>query len=181
MGHVRRRNAFAADRGRHCQVVESGGSRSDLGSKGNPVQTSRFKLSDRPRLRTMIVEDSPVILSNLIAALEEMTPVQVVGSAPGERSALERLAQMNDGIDLLIVDLFLEQGSGLGVLRATAQSKLQAKRVVLTNFATMDIRNKCKELGADRVFDKSTELDSLISYCAALVTQAGPARPASPG
>jgi DNA-binding NarL/FixJ family response regulator len=37
--------------------------------------------------------------------------------------------------------------------------------VVLTNFASADIRRRCQQLGADRVFDKSTELDELLAYC----------------
>jgi len=36
---------------------------------------------------------------------------------------------------------------------------------VLTNYATPDMRKKCLELGADKVFDKSDEIDALIQYC----------------
>jgi hypothetical protein len=38
--------------------------------------------------------------------------------------------------------------------------------VVLTNFATPEIRQRCKDLGAKRVFDKSNEIDDLLAYCA---------------
>ena len=41
-------------------------------------------------------------------------------------------------------------------------------RVVLTNFATSDVRRRCLELGADAVFDKSNQIDALIDYCRAL-------------
>jgi DNA-binding NarL/FixJ family response regulator len=37
--------------------------------------------------------------------------------------------------------------------------------VVLSNFATPDMRSKCLELGADQVFDKSNEIEALIQYC----------------
>jgi DNA-binding NarL/FixJ family response regulator len=116
-------------------------------------------------LRTFIVEDSPIILDNLVATLEEMAPVQVVGSAPDESTAMARLAQLRDQVDLVIIDVFLKSGSGLGVLRGSAQFGIKAKRVVLTNYATVDMRDKCKALGADRVFDKSNDLDDLLSYC----------------
>ena len=45
---------------------------------------------------------------------------------------------------------------------------LAAKLVVLSNYATPDMRRKCLELGADRVFDKSNEIDALILYCCRL-------------
>ncbi|MCY7316671.1 MAG: response regulator [Rubrivivax sp.] len=119
-------------------------------------------------LRTFIVEDSPIILDNLIATLEEMAPVQVVGNAPDEESAMRRLTQLQGEVDLVIIDVFLKSGSGLGILRGATRHGLRAKRVVLTNYATSDMRDKCKALGADRVFDKSNDLDDLLAYCARL-------------
>jgi DNA-binding NarL/FixJ family response regulator len=43
--------------------------------------------------------------------------------------------------------------------------------VVLTNYATADMRRKCIELGAHRVFDKSNEIDALVLYCKQLATE----------
>ncbi len=119
------------------------------------------------RLKTFIVEDSPVIRETLIATLEELVPVQVVGTAEDEASAVQWLAQNNHQVDLVIVDIFLKAGSGLGVLRAE-KSAQPCRIVVLSNYATPDMRRKCLELGAHRVFDKSTEIEALIQYCGQL-------------
>lgn len=118
-----------------------------------------------PGLRTFIVEDSPVIRENLIATLEEMTPVQVVGSAEDEGAARRWLDDPAHDCELVIVDVVLRSGSGLGVLRAAAQPGSARRFVVLTNYATADMRERCRALGADRVFDKSSELDDLIAFC----------------
>ncbi len=117
-------------------------------------------------VNTFIVEDSPIIRDNLISALEEMAPVEVVGHAADESSALGWLRAGEQTCDLVIIDVFLKSGSGLGVLRALAQAGHPSRRVVLTNYATSEMRRQCAALGADRVFDKSTELDDLIAYCA---------------
>jgi DNA-binding NarL/FixJ family response regulator len=119
-------------------------------------------------VKTFIVEDSPVIRDNLIAALEELAEVQVIGSASDESGAVRWLAEPPEACDLLIVDIFLRSGSGLGVLRAATIAGLAAKCVVLTNYATPDMRRRCADLGADRVFDKSHQLEDLIAYCARL-------------
>lgn len=37
--------------------------------------------------------------------------------------------------------------------------------IVLTNYATPDIRERCKALGAVALFDKSKELDSFFASC----------------
>ena len=80
-------------------------------------------------------------------------------AAPG----LPRVAYQRDS-----VELFLRQGSGLGVLRALQTAKRPIERVVLTNFATDEIRHQCLALGAARVFDKSSEIDDLVAHCLAL-------------
>lgn len=115
-------------------------------------------------LRTFIVEDNTVIYDNLVSTLEELANVEVVGHARDESSAVQWLRN-GDQVDLLIIDIFLLAGSGLGVLKAAQDAQLPGRRVVLTNYATADIRQRCAALGADRVFDKSCELEELISYC----------------
>lgn len=119
------------------------------------------------QIKAFIVEDSPVIRENLVAALEEMAPIAVVGTAEDEAGAVSWLAQSENHCDLVVIDIFLKSGSGLGVLKAAASSPF-LKLVVLSNYATPDMRRKCLELGADRVFDKSNEIDALILYCCRL-------------
>ena len=51
------------------------------------------------------------------------------------------------------------------MLRALHTPRLHHKLVVLSNYATQDMRRKCLDLGADRVFDKSNDIDALITYC----------------
>jgi len=127
-------------------------------------------------LKTFVVEDSPVIRDNLIATLEELVPVAVIGTAEDEATAVEWLGHTEHRVDLVIIDIFLKRGSGLGVLRNASGSARGAKLVVLSNYATPDMRRKCLELGADEVFDKSDEIDALIQYCGRLAT-GDPARP----
>ena len=123
-----------------------------------------------PILKTYIVEDSPVIRESLIATLEELVPVKVVGTAEDEASAVAWLTRAGNEAGLVIVDIFLKSGSGMGVLRTVQLMHKERKVVVLSNYATPDVRRKCLELGADRVFDKSDEIDALIAYCGALAS-----------
>jgi len=125
-----------------------------------------------PLLKIYIVEDSVVIRDNLIATLEEMAPVTVVGSAVDESSALAWLCPGEAAYDLVIIDIFLRQGSGLGVLKQLRPLRPEASLVVLTNYATPDMRQRCLALGADRVFDKSHEIDALLDYCSGLASAA---------
>ena len=124
-----------------------------------------------PALKTYIVEDSPVIRENLIATLEELVPVEVVGTAEDEFTAVQWLNRADHPVDLVIVDIFLKGGSGIGVLRAAQTLARPGKLVVLSNYATPDMRRKCTDLGADQVFDKSHDIDALIAYCGRLAAE----------
>src|SRR2546427_613183 len=115
--------------------------------------------------RSYLVEDNPTIRENLIATLEELADVEAVGIAETESAGTDWLQQNPDAWDLAIVDLFLRQGSGLGVLTACRERQPHQKIVVLSNYATPDIRSRCAQLGVDAVFDKSNEIDALMDYC----------------
>jgi DNA-binding NarL/FixJ family response regulator len=128
-------------------------------------------------IKAFIVEDSPVIRENLVATLEELVPLKVLGYADSERAALAWLDDPAHDCDLVIVDLFLRQGSGMQVLEHLGRSGRDADRVVLTNYATADVRRQCLGLGASQVFDKSGEIDALIEHCLALADQRGPTAP----
>ena len=117
------------------------------------------------KLRTYIVEDNATIRENLIATLEELGGVAPIGYAETEQQGSEWLTNHSANWDLAIVDLFLKQGSGLGVLQATRERNPDQKVVVLTNYATPDIRVRCHQLGVDAVFDKSNDIEALIDFC----------------
>jgi len=122
-------------------------------------------------LKCFVVEDSVVIRQNLVATLQELLPLECVGYAEDEATALVWLRQSAPA-DLLIIDIFLKSGSGLEVLRQARPARPAAKLVVLTNYATAEMRKRCLQLGADRVFDKSAELEELIAYCEGLAGEA---------
>lgn len=118
-------------------------------------------------LKTYIVEDNLTIRENLVGTLEELTCLVAIGHAESEDEAREWFRTHEDEWELAIVDLFLRQGSGLGVLQECAGRRTGQKVIVLSNYATPDIRKRCAQLGVDAVFDKSNEIDALIDFCVA--------------
>lgn len=140
----------------------------------HPYPPNRF--TPVSALRTFIVEDNLLIYENLVTTLQELAGVEVIGHARDEAHAVRWLRQAQP-FELMIVDIYLLSGSGLGVLKAAQEVQPGVRRVVLTNRATPDIRERCAQLGADRVFDKSCELEALISYC----EQIADGSPTTPG
>lgn len=118
-------------------------------------------------LSTFLVEDKPEIRDTVVEAMEEVAPLKFVGHAASEAAARQWLRTFNDDWQLAIIDLFLSEGSGFGVLRDCQSRKPNQKVVVLTSYCHQNITDRCLQLGADRVFDKSADIEELVAYCKA--------------
>ena len=69
-------------------------------------------------LKTCLIEDSALIRVSLMATLEALLPVRVVGVAEDEEAAMWWLSDPGHAVDPVIVDIVLKGGSGLGLLAA---------------------------------------------------------------
>ncbi|RYF07578.1 MAG: response regulator [Comamonadaceae bacterium] len=120
----------------------------------------------------LLVEDSQTIRDSLIPTIRELAGIEVVGVAESPQEAIVLAQERN--WSLMILDLFLKDGSGLNVLEALHGRTHGQRIVVLTNYATPDVRVRCAALGSDAVFDKSTELDDFFDYCIGFSTSWAP-------
>lgn len=123
-------------------------------------------------LNTILVEDSKTIQDTLIPALAELADARVIAIATTAKGAKEAVERWSGQWQLMVVDLFLAEGSGIEVLQALTQGtspRAHNQHVyVLTNYATADMRRRCEQLGADGVYDKSTELEAFFERCVGL-------------
>jgi DNA-binding NarL/FixJ family response regulator len=103
-------------------------------------------------------------MEELFAALDGFRLVATVGT---EAEAFLWLEDNPDAWDIAVVDLVLEQGTGMGVIPRAKALPGAGRVVVLSSYATPGVRRHCFALGADEVFDKS-EAASFVRYCAEL-------------
>jgi two-component system, OmpR family, response regulator len=116
-------------------------------------------------LQVFVIEDNATIRENLVGTLEELTCVRVMGTSATEAEALEWLSKNEAGWDMIIVDLFLKQGSGIHLAQHIQRARPEQRIVVFSNYVNASVRKRCAQLGVDAVFDKSTEIDALVDYC----------------
>ncbi|MBV9889939.1 MAG: response regulator transcription factor [Rhizobacter sp.] len=122
-------------------------------------------------LRILLVEDNARLIEELSSTLEELAQAKVVGTAKAEDEACLWMDMRTQACDVAIIDVFLKRGSGLGVLEHVASYERPPRRVVLTNYATPEMHRRCRDLGADAVFDKSTEIEQLVGWLCAAETR----------
>lgn len=123
-----------------------------------------------------LVEDSPAIRARLAATIREIAGAELVGEAGKVREAIEGIRSTHPSA--VILDLQLEDGSGLEVLRAVYPSAPALHVAVLTNYATDQHRRACMDAGAEYFLDKSSDFPRIRE-----IVQRWTARPeaAAPG
>lgn len=105
-------------------------------------------------LRVFLVEDLQRMRGLLGDVFSSIGGLTVVGAAATEAEANLWLEDHPGGWDVAIIDLVLEQGAGMNVIRRCKEDPAGGRVVVFSSYATPGVRQHCLELGADAVFDK---------------------------
>jgi DNA-binding NarL/FixJ family response regulator len=110
-------------------------------------------------LRVFLVDDLVTMRSLVEDLLSTIGGLRLVDTANGEGEAKVWLDDHRGAWDLAIVDLVLDQGSGMGVISHAKAVHPEGTIVVFSAFATPGIESHCRRLGADAVFNKTHTRD----------------------
>jgi len=114
-------------------------------------------------MKVFIVEDSAIMLNHIRSTLSDIPGVTIVGMAADESHAVERISTLRP--DVVVLDIHLQSGSGLGVLKNIKERHAGIKVMMLTNCPEYTYVDHCMSLGADYFFDKSLQF---TQFCDAL-------------
>ncbi|RZJ06676.1 MAG: response regulator, partial [Haliea sp.] len=135
-------------------------------------------------IAVLLVEDVKQLRGIVADLLATLGDFKVVAEVATEAEAILWLEENPQAWDLAVVDLILEQGTGMGVVARCRDRREGAKVVVLSDYATPGIHKHCLNLGADAVFQKSHDVQDFMAWCSALLpptrAQAATAPPKSP-
>ena len=124
-------------------------------------------------LSVFVVEDSPAVRNIMLEQLNDLPNVVCSGHADTELTAIEDLR--GSACDVLILDIKLKAGTGIGVLRAIAAedwSKPPATRIIFSNYTDHAFRTLALSLGATHFFDKTLDFPTLLSLVSKLASTA---------
>jgi two-component system OmpR family response regulator len=110
-------------------------------------------------LKILVVEDN----EDISAALSEILKYSLdceIDIVTSESQAAEYTERHQS--DFTIIDVMLHDGNGISLLKQMAPFK-SGEWIIFSNHSKADLQKMCFEFGADYVFDKSNELDSLVN------------------
>ena len=108
--------------------------------------------------KILLIEDESLIRSSLARALRK--DGVVISEAQNCQEAREKLK--NEGCNLAIVDLYLEDGMhGLNLISEIHRQVPQAKIIVITAFGSAEVKEAALKEGVDRFYDKPFEIEHI--------------------
>jgi len=120
-------------------------------------------------VRVFLVEDMKQVQGVLEELLASLGDFRLVGTTRTEAEAKLWLQEHPGAWDLAIIDLVLDQGTGMAVIPRARNAAGQegGNIVVFSDYASDGIRKHCLNLGADAVFLKS-QTQEFMDYCSEL-------------
>jgi CheY-like chemotaxis protein len=108
-------------------------------------------------IRTLLVDDSPVILKTLSLFLKRQDRFTVVGAVPDGRQALQYTVALEP--DLILMDVHMPHLNGIETTRYIKQMKNPPKVIVTTSDESPGCREMAEAAGADGFITKAGAKD----------------------
>ena len=115
-------------------------------------------------LKIFLADDSALIRTR-VASMLGAPDMTIVGEAETPQASIAGILASRP--DVVVLDVQLEGGSGLDVLRAVRKAAPEVAFVVFSNNSGPAYRKRYLDEGAYRFIDKSTEFDQLAQAVAA--------------
>jgi two-component system response regulator DesR len=110
-------------------------------------------------VKVFLADDSAMIRERVTAMLAA-SAISVIGQAETPQGSIDGILAARP--DVVVLDIQLEGGSGLEVLRAVRKADPHIAFVVFSNNSGPAYRKRYLGEGAERFLDKSTEFDQLV-------------------
>lgn len=110
-------------------------------------------------LKVFLADDSAAIRER-VAAILAAGAMTIVGQAETPQGSIDGILSAHP--DVVVLDVQLEGGTGLEVLRAVREADPKIAFVVFSNNSAPAYRKRYLGAGATRFLDKSTEFDQLV-------------------
>jgi DNA-binding NarL/FixJ family response regulator len=122
-------------------------------------------------IKVFLVEDTRQlqgVISDLLGSIGDFV---FAGTVTTEAEANLWLTEHPGSWDLAIIDLVLEQGTGMGVIARCKRTCPSGKVLVFSDYVTPGIRRHCMALGAEAAIPKG-DTAAFMGYCSAFAATA---------
>ena len=136
-----------------------------LHRRGQPVAMKTHPLQavepiPATRVRTVVVDDSPLMLKILAQILEEAGGFDLVGSATNAYQALRHVSALSP--ELVLMDIRMPGLSGIEATRCMKQSEHAPVVILISSDSTAGTKSLAEQAGADGFVSKEANFRHLL-------------------
>ena len=131
----------------------------------SPCSRHSLGMASHPASRVFLADDSGLIRSRVAALLDDHA-IEVVGEGASPQACIDGILASHPQV--VVLDVQLEGGTGLQVLRAVRAAAPEIAFVVFSNNAGPAYRKRYLGEGASFFLDKSSEFEQLPGAIAAI-------------
>jgi two-component system, OmpR family, response regulator len=111
------------------------------------------------QVKVLLVEDSSVLAERVADVIMQIPEIDLIGVVDSEDAALAEIRKRH--VHVVLLDLYLKQGTGFGILRAISAMDKKPRVVVLTNHDSAEYERDATALGAAYFLDKARNFHRL--------------------
>ena len=115
----------------------------------------------RKRIRTLVVDDSPVAFGSIRLLLKNRRSFEIVGYAEDGEAGVAQARDLQP--DLILMDLQMPKLDGMGAIRLIRSFLGDARIIVVTFTHGEEVRKECREIGADGFVVKDRLYQDLVA------------------
>lgn len=117
-------------------------------------------MSDSDHIRVFVADDHAIVRKGIVAVLEIVPDIDVVGEAENGRDAVFRVEQLQP--DVILMDLVMPDMDGIEAIRHIKDQQPEARILVLTTFAGEDMIFPAIKAGALGYHLKDSHPEELV-------------------
>ncbi len=123
-------------------------------------------------MRVLVADGSPLIRERMVALLEDLPGLDVIAQTTDAVRLLHVVQSLQP--DVVLLDFHLVEASGLELVRRLKRAQPRGILIVLVSQTPEAYRPRCLEAGADHVFDKSFEFQTVRRILRSWLQQRAP-------
>ncbi len=116
------------------------------------------------KIRVFMVDDNHSIVNEVKEYFSSHVGIEVTGVAYDGKEALDILSKNYQDYDLILMDLIIPKMDGLSVLEELNKKGIHLKSIIATSMNSVEVINKCMEVGVNYYMLKPYNIESLSSH-----------------
>ncbi|MFX1678309.1 response regulator transcription factor [Mitsuaria sp. CC2] len=121
-------------------------------------------------MKVALIEDNALLRRLMVSRLQSEASITVVGQASSEDAAMSTIAL--SAPDVVLVDLSIDGGSGLGVIERLRAARFRGRILVLSSEDRSAYESRVLSCGADGFYDKACDFERLVDELCTLANSA---------